>query len=137
MKRILISALAAAVPALAGCASTGIGGRRLSRSADVSAAEGTVKFKRIGGDDTRITLDVKNLEEPEELLQPGYTYVAWVRRSPEEPPQNVGALCLDDKLDGTLRTETPLRRFELFVTAEATSDAAEPTGERLLWASRE
>ena len=134
MKCILTGALAALLSA---CAALDFGGRRLNRSPEIHAAEGSVKFSEIGGDDTGIELRVKNLKDPEEMSPPGYTYVAWVRSTPYDPPHNVGALDLNEDLSGVLKAETPLRRFEFFVTAEPTSDAAEPTGRRLLWASRE
>jgi hypothetical protein len=130
------SVLAAVVAALSACSSLG-GGRRLSRGPEIPAAEGTVRFVRIAGDDTGIELNVRHLAEPDLLLPPGYVYVAWVRAARETPPQNVGALELGADLNGVLRTTTPLRRFELFVTAEATRDAAQPAGPHLLWASRD
>ena len=137
MRLVLTGALSAVCAALSACAGLDVGGRQLHRSPEVRSAEGTVKFQKIGSDETGIELRVKNLKEPEEMVPPGYSYVAWVRSTPEDPAHNVGPLNLDDDLSGELRTETPLRRFELFVTAEPTSDAAEPTGQRLLWASRE
>ena len=131
-----LSAIVAAVAALSACASLSVG-RRLNRSPDMRAADGTVKFRTLRGADTGIDLRVKHLVEPDQLLPPGYVYVAWVRRTPDDPAQNVGVLNLDADLAGALTTVTPLRRFTLFVTVEATRDAERPAGPRLLWASRE
>ena len=129
-------AIAAVVVALSGCAELS-GGRQLSRSPEIPAAEGVVKFKTIAGDDTAIDLRVTHLAEPDQLSRPGYTYVAWVRETEENLPQNVGALNLGRDRKGVLKAVTPLHRFAFFVTAEATSDAEQPTGEPLLWASRD
>ena len=126
----------AAVAALSGCSAMG-GGRRLSRSAELPAAEGTVRFVKTGVDETFIDLRVKHLEDPNRLSAPAYTYVAWVSGTRDDPPRNVGALSLGRDCSGALRTAIPLRRFEIFVTAESTSDAAAPTGERLLWTARD
>ena len=129
MKPVVCAIVIAA--ALSACGT--LGERRLSRSPEMTSAEGRVRFRTIGGEDTGIDLRVRHLSEPDGLMRPGYAYVAWVRQDETDAPRNVGAL----GLDGQLRTTAPLRRFELFVTAEATSDASEPTGEPLLWASRE
>ena len=132
-----LGALAVVVAGSSACAALG-GSRRLSRGPELSSAEGTVRFEKRGGDDdTGIELRVRHLAYPDELDAPGYAYVAWVRSTPEDEAQNVGALNLGANLDGVLKTATPLRRFELFVTAEATSDAERPSGPPLLWASRE
>jgi len=50
-------------------------------------------------------------------------------------PQNIGALEVDGDLSGRLKTVTAQRRFELFVTGEATGQAPSPSGEPLLWAN--
>jgi hypothetical protein len=132
MKHTAIS-LAFAVAALSACA--GFGGRSLNRAPELSGAEGTVRFGTAAGAETG--LRVKHLTDPELLLPPGYAYVAWARESRDQPAQNLGSLRLDSDLGGALRATTALRRFDLFVTAEATSDAEAPTGRPLLWASRE
>jgi hypothetical protein len=129
--KLFVIAIAAAA---AGCAA--IGGHALNRSPEIPKAQGTVRFESVAGDDTGIDLRVSHLEEPEGLTPPGYAYVAWVRATRDEVPLNVGSLVVGSDLTGELRTVTSLRSFEVFVTAEATSDVSAPTGERLLWASR-
>jgi hypothetical protein len=118
---------------LAGCAS----GPRLGRAPALAKAKGTVSFTKTAEHGTRIILAVKNLVDPENLNPPGYAYVAWVQSDLEAPPHNVGALVVDDDQRGELKTITPLRDFELFVTAEPASDAAQPTGPPLLWMHRD
>lgn len=132
MKRAPIAL--AAVAALSACSV--LQSRRLSRSPDLPKAEAVVRFARLAGDDTGIELKARGLCDPDALPEPGYVYVAWVRRSLEDPPHNVGALVFKED-EAVLRASTSLRRFDLFVTAEATSDAVRPTGERLLWTRRE
>jgi hypothetical protein len=127
--------LAAAVALSLSSCGTVEGSRRLKRAdALLPHASGVVKFKRLSGEDTLIDLRVKRLAEPDKLTPPGYMYVAWVRGSVDDPPQNVGSLVLDKDMRGELRTITPLQRFEVFVTAESASDVEKPSGERLLWA---
>lgn len=132
--RIIAAVLVAA--GLSGCSSLAPG-RRLHRSESIPEAVGVVSFKALSADETLIELRVRRLSDPERLTPPGYAYVTWVRSTPNDAAQNVGSLWLDSDLDGELRTVAPLRRFELFVTAEPSGDAEKPTGERLLWATRD
>ncbi|HXS99664.1 MAG TPA: hypothetical protein VN915_03250 [Elusimicrobiota bacterium] len=123
-----IGVLAAAALSAA-CASA----PRLSSAPALSKAKGTVTFKPTLYKGTKITLRIENLKDPEKLDPPGYSYVAWVQSERESPPQNVGALVIDPDLNGALSTTTPLHEFEFFVTAETSSDAAQPTGPPLFW----
>ena len=125
--------LAVLLGTLAGCAL----GPRLASAPPLSKTKRTVSFKTSPDRGTRIILKVKNLPQAEDLNPPGYAYVAWVQSDWEAPPQNVGALAVDNDQKGELKTTTPLRDFELFVTAEAACDAAKPTGPPLLWAHRD
>jgi hypothetical protein len=133
---VRINSIAAAVILMgtfAGCES----GPRLIRAPALAKAKGSASFKKTSDHGTRIVLVVRNLAEPENLNPPGYSYVAWVQGDREAPPHNVGALVVDDEQQGELRTLTPLRDFELFVTAEPSSDVAQPTGPPLLWVHRD
>ncbi len=119
---------------LASCAGND---RRMSHGAEIPSAVGDVRFQPMGEDGLAIDLRVRNLREPEELIPPGYAYVAWVQDSRDAAPRNVGVLSLNADLSGELRTLTPLAFGELFVTAEAAADVERPTGRRLLWTSRD
>lgn len=134
MNRI-IGAVTAAVlmGTLCACAS----GPRLVSDPSLAKAKGTVSFKGTEERGTRITLKIKNLAEPEGLNPPGYVYVAWVQSDREADAHNIGVLVVDDSRKAELRTSTPLHDFELFVTAEASSDAPQPTGPPLLWTHRD
>ena len=125
-----------AAAASSGCAALDLCGRHLTRAREFPAS-GVVSFRRLSDGDTGINLRVERLSEPDRLSPPGYVYVAWVRGGAETPPRNVGVLDVDSDRDGTLRTETPLSRFDFFVTAESARDVAAPAGPRLLWASRD
>lgn len=126
--------LAAAAAALSSCAGLG-GGRPLSRGPELPAAAGEVRFTRLAGSGTAVSVRVENLAEPERLDPPGYAYVAWVRTGREDPPSNLGCLSMRGDFSGELRALTTVDCSELFITAEATGDAERPTGRRLLWAA--
>jgi hypothetical protein len=56
-----------------------------------------------------------------------------VQRSEDErDAQNVGALHVNEKLDGKLETVTALKQFLLFITAEPSPSAMVPTGKALM-----
>jgi len=129
MARTVLAAACAAF--VAGCAP-----RPLARHPEARVGEAGVAFKDNTDGSTRIDLAVTGLEEPERLVPPAYTYVAWVRSGADAPAQNLGPLNFDKELRGRLQAVTPLRSFEFFVTAEATSQAEQPTRLPLLWTSR-
>jgi hypothetical protein len=130
------SAVLAVTLAMSGCSMLGIGKgttTRLSSSPTLPAVEGYAKFAATKNTNTRITLTVKHLPQPEKLTPPANQYIVWTRPGKYEPAQNIGALIVDKKLNGKLETETPLRTFELFITAEVSGQIQQPSGEPLLW----
>ena len=131
MKTAMIASALGLFGALSGCG----GAPKLNTSSEIPAAEASVKFERTRNDNTEIDLRVKHLADPEKLTPPAQTYVAWVRADKDEAPQNIGGLVVDDKLNGKLKTVTPMHSFELFVTAEASGQVRKPTGKPLLWTS--
>ena len=135
--KIHLAAVVGAAFLFGGCAMMGAAKEKpnMTVSQELPAAEGTADFARTKNENTSIEVKVKHLASPEKLDPPAVTYVVWVRQDGEERPQNVGALKVDDNLTGTLATVTPLRRFELFITAEDDGQAREPSGEPLLWTS--
>lgn len=123
--------LAAAAAIAAGCT----GPENLSASSALPAAEGTLRCGKAPNDNTAIDLKVKHLANPDRLTPPAAAYVVWTKADKDAAPHNIGALAVDESLTGRLETVTSLRRFELFVTGEATGQAATPSGEPLLWAN--
>ena len=142
MNKTLGGFMTAAALALGGCASlTGTtldsarSEAKLSVDKALETAEGTAAFAQAKNQNVAVEVRVKHLPKPERLSPPGITYVVWVRPDRDEPAQNVGALAVDKDLSGTLSTLTPLHNFELFITAESTSQTQEPNGRPLLWTS--
>jgi hypothetical protein len=141
MKPVSIVVLAAAVAAGgAGCATLNPGGNggsdlRMSASPAIPSAEADVKVAKASNDNTSIDLSVKHLALPEKLTPPENVYVVWVRSTKDAPAQNIGALTVNQNLDGKLETVTALRHFDLFVTAEPSGQVQQPTGQPLLWTS--
>jgi hypothetical protein len=133
-----LSAVLAVTLAMSGCSMLGSGGGaaiRLSSSPTLPAVEGRAKFNATKNNNTRITLTVKHLPQPEKLTPPANQYIVWTRAAKDEPAQNMGSLVVDKNLNGKLETETPLHTFELFITAEVSGQIQQPFGEPLLWIS--
>ena len=130
------SVVLAVTLAMSGCSMLGIGegeAIRLSSTPTLPAVAGHVKFSATKNDNTQITLTVEHLPQPEKLTPPANQYVVWTRAAKYEPAQNMGALVVDKNLNGKLVTVTPLRTFELFITAEVSGQIQQPYGEPLLW----
>lgn len=103
----------------------------MAASSRVPAAQGQVKLDDAGNGNTAVAVQVKHLAPADHTTPGATTYVVWAQ-PPNGAPQNLGALQLGPELDGSLKTITPLRDFELFVTPEPSATSPAPTGERVL-----
>lgn len=107
---------------------------RMASSGDIPAAESTVKISTTSNGNTGFDLAVKHLAAPQRVDANTSVYVVWTRGSGStDSTQNMGALVVDDNLNGSFAGVTPLKSFDLFVTAEPTQAAASPTGKTLLY----
>lgn len=121
----------AGVMAISSCASHGP--LLLVASQDIPAAEGTVKVTQTDDGNSQIQLEVKHLALPERVNPGATVYVVWVSGPAFGDEQhNMGALKVDDNLNGSLTTLTPLKVFNLSVTAEPSQASTAPTGRVLL-----
>jgi hypothetical protein len=118
----------------AGCAGPQV---RMTVTREMPAAEGTVKVGDADNENTSLEVTVKHLAAPEKIAPEATTYVVWALATGTDSAQNLGALRVDDDLKGSLETVTPLRAFEVFITAEASATARSPSTPRLLTASVE
>ena len=129
--RIMVLGLLVAALASTSCA----GARQLqmTSSPDIPAAQSSVKVGTTDNGNTSIDLEVEHMASPERI-DPGATvYIVWVRGTEADAvPQSLGALKVDDHLKGALSSVTPLRSFELYVTAEPSQASTMPTGKTLL-----
>jgi hypothetical protein len=91
------------------------------------AAQGSVVARAAENGNTKLTVEVKHLAAPEKVSPGAKVYVVWVQPQ-GGPPQNVGALRVDDSLTGHLETVTAHPSFEVRVTAEEFPAATMPRG---------
>jgi hypothetical protein len=106
-------------------------------SRTVPASSGVVAVKIIENDNTYIKLKVKHLAFPEKIRPNATTYLLWARpgEGTEAVSQNIGSLQVNDNMEGTVESITTLKVFNLFLTAEYSSQVSTPTGEELMWTS--
>lgn len=130
MRRLHLFA-AALVALMLGCSSEQT--VKLSGSTHVPAAQGVVRIKSGTNNNTRLKINVEHLARPEQISSGAKALVVWAKPTAGGgDPQNLGALHVDDDLDGELDTVTPHQDFELMITAEPYATAAAPSGTPLL-----
>jgi hypothetical protein len=94
-------------------------------------ANATINVKK--GDNGNTTLDIKakNLAPPSSLTPAENVYVVWIQ-PPDQTAQNEGRLRVNQNEQAEIHTETPYKRFKVFITAQQNAQAQEPTGPRIL-----
>jgi len=120
--------LAAALPIfLFGAVQLGCGSQEEMRSGSgVPASQGTVEATAADNGNTNLSIRVSHLAPPQRMASGATVYVVWVRPR-DSVQQNVGALTLNDKLEGRLETVTPHSRFLVSITPESDGMVAGPT----------
>jgi hypothetical protein len=79
-------------------------------------------------------MSVQHLANLENLTPRASAYVVWLRER-DGNAQNQGQLKMDKNLKATFETSTPLKSFDVFVTAEQDSRATSPSGPEVLRAT--
>lgn len=76
-----------------------------------------------------LDLRVDHLLPPDRAMPGAQTYAVWLQPEGQQEPFHVGNLDYDDnRRRGELRTLTPHKSFDVFVTAEPTTSPKEPQG---------
>jgi len=84
---------------------------------------GEVQTGATPDDQTQVRVTVYNLPPPQTVSRDATAYLVWVRPAGSDaPPQRLGQLVLDGDT-GNLQAVTPLRQFELVVTAQSPDDS--------------
>jgi hypothetical protein len=106
----------------------------LTADKSVPAARGQVDIGRDKNGNTKVEVQVEHLAAPENLTPPRTAYVVWFQERGSEP-LNQGALKPNKSLKATFKSITPLKSFDVFVTAEADANTKAPSGAEILRAS--
>lgn len=101
----------------------------------IPAAQGAVKTKDAKNDNKQLIVQVKHLAPADKVAEGATTYVVWAQPEGVKQPQNIGALKVDNKLNGSLTTVLPYESFKVFITAEKSAGVTSPSGDTLLAAN--
>jgi hypothetical protein len=94
----------------------------------VPAATGTVNVsKDTNNGNLKLTIKVKNLALPGSLTPPANDYIVWLEPHSQGTPVKQGAIGVDGKLKGELKTETTSKNFNILVTAEKSEAVTTPS----------
>jgi hypothetical protein len=102
--------------------------QEMHSASDVPASEGTVQVLVGANDNRKVSIRVKHLAQPSKMAPDATVYIVWFKPEGSDP-QNVGALVLNDDLEGKLETVTPHHRFQISVTPEPNARAMQPSHE--------
>lgn len=126
------------VLALAACSSNPFGGgsssekqpenNLTSNTAVAPAAQGNLNTSTDKNGNTELDLKVKHLAQPSQLSPGAKAYVVWVQPEGQNTYQNIGALTVNDNLEGTYQTKVPYKNFTLLITPESSMKAQSPSG---------
>ncbi len=126
--RSLVLALVLGVGACSGSQTT-----QMKVSPRAPASQAVVESEEGDNGNTKVSVEVKHMAPPDAVAENASIYVVWARpRSGDAKPQNLGAITLDSDRKGKLETITPLHKFDVFVTAEPSSEVTTPTGQPIL-----
>lgn len=110
-----------------------VGAQGMRSGSSVPASEGTVQTRVDANGNTNVDLRVKHLAPASRLAADATVYVVWIQALNAER-QNVGAMKLNDNLEGHFAATTPHRRFFLMVTPEPSGQVAQPTHDEVFTA---
>lgn len=136
----LAGALASTLAFGGGCASTNeMLGRNqqtwtMHAATQAQAAQGKVQVATDNKGNRDLKLEVKNIAPADAVFTGTKNYVVWLK--PENgPPQNIGVLTPDKKLNAKLETKTSFTSFVVLVTAEANAQPVAPSDNEVMSAN--
>lgn len=109
---------------------------RLTNTGVAPAAEGKVITDNDRNGNTSIEIHVKHLANPQAFTPPKQGYLVWVQPRGKDP-ELLGSLRVNDDLEGSLKATTPLKQFDILVTAEDSLHADAPSSSVILRGSVE
>jgi hypothetical protein len=74
------------------------------------------------------------LAAPERLTPAKNSYVVWIR-SNDGQTQNAGVLRVNNNLEGSFTTTTPIKAFDVVITAEDSPSVSQPSGPEVMHGS--
>jgi hypothetical protein len=99
----------------------------MTASTVVPAARGRIDVGKDTNGNTKLKMEAEHLAEPGKLTPPRTAYVVWFQEKGADP-MSQGQLRIDKNLKGNFQTGTPLKNFDVFVTAESDPSTKQPAG---------
>jgi hypothetical protein len=90
---------------------------RLTNTGVAPAAEGKIITDKDRNGNTGIEIHVKHMATPHSLTPPRESYLVWVQPRGKDP-ELLGALRVNENLEGSLKAATTHKDFEVLITAE-------------------
>ena len=100
----------------------------------VPGARAEVEINKDKNGNTRLKMVVQHLANLENLTPRANAYVVWFQERGGSP-ENQGQLKMDKNLKAAFQTVTPLKSFDVIVTAEQDLRAKDPSGPEVLKAT--
>ncbi|HKV94340.1 MAG TPA: hypothetical protein VJW20_17460 [Candidatus Angelobacter sp.] len=99
---------------------------RLVNTGTAPAAEGKVTTDTDRNGNTSVEVEVKHMATPQSLTPAKQDYLVWVQGRGQSP-ELLGALRVNSDLEGSLKATTPLKEFDILITAEDTMKPETPS----------
>ena len=109
---------------------------KLVNTGTAPAAEGKVITDNDRNGNTGVTVEVKHMATPQSLTPPKQTYLVWVQPRGKDP-ELLGALRVNEGLQGSLKATTTYKDFDILITAEDNMKPEMPSGMVILKGSVE
>ena len=103
----------------------------LTAAASIPAARGQVDVGHDKNGNTKVEVKVEHSATPENLTPPRTAYVVWFKERDAEP-LNQGVLKPGKDLKATFRSVTPLKTFDVVITAESDPNTKTPAGSEIM-----
>lgn len=106
----------------------------LSKNKKVAGADGKITISTTSTNSNQLELSVKHITAANRIYPQAKNYIVWeLPTGFSMKPQSLGPLKIDKNYTGRLKTVTPFRSFDIFITAEPVLNPIKPTGEKLFW----
>ena len=107
---------------------------QMTAASIVPGARAEVAISKDKNGNTRLKMTVQHLANLESLTPRAVAYVVWLQERGGNS-ENQGQLKMDKNLKATFETVTPLKSFDVLVTAEQDFRAKSPSGPEVLKAT--
>jgi hypothetical protein len=105
----------------------------LANTSHVPAASGEVLTRKWEGHERQVQIKIKHLAPANQVVTGTTGYVVWFQSVEQSAPaQNMGALSLNQDLEGTLTATTSFVDFNVLVTAESSAAATQPSSNEIM-----